>query len=82
MTADKTSQKVREIFVVARHADGWAVSHDGEFTHISRNKDEVSASARRLARASHEAGRPAQVTVEGERGFFAPRAAAALTPAT
>jgi len=53
MTADKTSQKVREIFVVARHAEGWAVSHDGEISNISRNKDEVSASARRLARASH-----------------------------
>jgi hypothetical protein len=70
MSAGKPALIQRDIFTIARHLDGWAVEHNGEFTDPSSSKDEVRAAAHKHARASHDAGRPAQVTVGDETGFF------------
>jgi hypothetical protein len=73
MIASRAPTLDRDIFTIARHGDGWAVEHNGEFLDASRNKDEVRAAAHKRARASHDAGRPSQVTVSDEPGFFAGR---------
>jgi hypothetical protein len=59
----------RETFAVIRHADGWAVEHEGEISDLARDKEEAKAAANRRARAAAEAGRPCQVRVAGEHGF-------------
>lgn len=61
----------REVYAVIRHAEGWAVEHDGEVFDASRDKEEAKAAAHRRARAASEAGRPCQVRVSGEHGFAA-----------
>ena len=60
----------RTIFNVMPHAGGWAVERGGEFLVRASNKDEVIASASRLARAASAAGELTKVVVSGERGFF------------
>ncbi len=74
MIVGKAAHHDREVFTVVRHLDGWAVEHNGEISEISNSKDEVRAAAHRQARASHDAGRAAQVTVSDEAGFFNPLA--------
>lgn len=64
---------VRLTFAVVQHSGGWAVEHGGAFTDLSMSRDEVLASASRLARAANDAGALTQVTVQGERGFFTGR---------
>jgi hypothetical protein len=59
----------RAIFTLTPRADGWAVEHDGRFHDQSKNRDEAMAGAARRARASNEAGRPAQIRIAGEPGF-------------
>ncbi len=61
----------RAVFTVAPHEGGWAVEHDGAFFDESPRRDEVLASANRRARAAIDSGRPVQVTIRGEAGFFA-----------
>jgi hypothetical protein len=70
MIVGKVASQTREIFTVTRHLDGWAVEHNGTYSDASLSKDEVSAAAHKHARASHDAGRAAQVTVSDETGFF------------
>lgn len=62
---------IRAIFTVARHDDMWAVEHEGEYFDHSIDKEEAKAAANRRARAAQDAGRPCQVRVTGEHGFFA-----------
>lgn len=61
----------RMIFTVARHETGWAVEHEGEYLDQCSNKEEAKAAANKRARAAQDAGRPCQVRVSGEHGFFA-----------
>ncbi|HKT54627.1 MAG TPA: hypothetical protein VJP88_09255 [Caulobacteraceae bacterium] len=72
MVAGRSALQERDIFTVTRHGDGWAVEHNGLIAEAVSSKDEAHASAHKLARAAHDAGRPAQVTVAGEIGFFQP----------
>jgi len=58
------------IFQVVQHDGAWSVVHDGRHSHRSPNKAEVIASATKLARAALTTGRPAQVRIEGETGYF------------
>jgi hypothetical protein len=70
MSLPRSSTPPREIFTIARREDGWAVEHRGEYSHASACRDDVVAAAHRLARACHDSGKPAQVTVGDEPGFF------------
>ncbi len=70
MSLTRTASPSREVFTIARRQEGWAVEHRGELLHASPSRDEVVAAAHRLARAAHDAGRPSQVTVGDEPGFF------------
>lgn len=60
----------RAVFVVVRHPVGWAVEHEGEIFEISADKEEVKAHANKRARAAQDAGRPCQIRVVGEHGYF------------
>lgn len=70
MTTGKPTAPSRDVYTVTPHSDGWAVEHNGVFTDLSSSKDEARAAAHKHARAAHDAGRPAQVTVSDESGFF------------
>jgi hypothetical protein len=58
------------IFKIVRHDGAWAVEHEGRLSNRARDKDEVIASATKLARAAVGQGRIVQVRVEGETGYF------------
>ena len=58
------------IFRIVEHDGAWSVEHECRFSNRSRDKAEVIASATKLARAAIVVGRPAQVRVEGEPGYF------------
>lgn len=60
----------RAIFVVARHPLGWAVECEGEIFEASADKEEIKAHANKRARAAQDAGRPCQIRVVGEHGYF------------
>ena len=60
----------RAVFTVTRTVQGWAVEHGGALSNHTASQEEARASAHKLARASQDAGRPAQVNVAGEVGFF------------
>jgi len=60
----------RAVFTVTRSGDGWAVEHDGSMFDPSEEREEVMASAVRRARGSNDAGRPSQIRVQGEPGFY------------
>jgi hypothetical protein len=60
----------RAIFLVSPREDGWAVEHGGEVSGFRGSKEEAKATANKMARASQDAGRPCQVRVSGEHGFF------------
>ena len=70
MIAARTAAQSRDVYTVTPHLKGWAVEHNGVLTDMSATKDEASAAAHKHARASHDAGRPCQVTVADETGFF------------
>lgn len=59
----------RAIFTLTPSDTGWHVEHDGRFHDHSRNREEAMAGAVKRARASNEAGRPAQIRIAGEAGF-------------
>ncbi len=58
------------IFRIVQHDGAWSVEHEGRYSNRSQDKAEVMASASKLARAAAGSGRPAQVRVEGEAGYF------------
>ena len=60
----------RAIFTVSRHNGLWAVEHEGEHFAHTADKEEAKAEANKRARAAQDAGRPCQVRVSGEHGFF------------
>jgi hypothetical protein len=72
MIVGKVASQAREVYTVTRHMDGWAVEHNGAYSDASHSKDEARAAAHKHARAAHDAGRPCQVTVSDETGFFLP----------
>jgi len=61
----------RETLTVARHDGWWAVEHQGEFFGHTPHREEAKAAANKRARALQDAGRPCQVRVAGELGYFA-----------
>ena len=61
----------RATFTVGPYLGGWAVEHDGEFSSPFSSQEEARADANKRARAAQDAGRPCQVRVSGELGFFA-----------
>jgi hypothetical protein len=61
----------RAVLTVIRHEGGWAVELDGEHFGRSGDRDESKAAAHRRARELQDAGRPCQVRVSGETGYFA-----------
>ena len=53
------------------HQDGaWSVEHEGHLSNRSADKATVIASATKLARAAANDGRPVQIRVDGETGYF------------
>ncbi len=58
------------IFRVVQHDGAWSVEHQGRYSNRSSDKDVAVASATKLARAALTIGRPAQVRIEGETGYF------------
>ena len=58
------------IFRIVQHDGAWSVEHEGRLSNRSHDKAEVVASATKLARAAVGAGRPAQVRIDGEQGYF------------
>lgn len=58
------------IFLVVQHDGAWWVEHEGRHSNRSHDKAVVIASATKLARAALGGGRPVQVRVEGETGYF------------
>lgn len=61
----------RETLTVARHDGRWAVEHQGNFSDHTFDREEAKAAANKRARALQDAGRPCQVRVSGEHGYFA-----------
>ncbi len=61
----------RIVFTVVRHDGQWAVEQGGAYSDHSPDKDEAKAAANKRARAAQDEGRPCQVRVSGEHGFFA-----------
>ena len=70
MTTAKSTAPSRDVYTVTPCAGGWAVEHNGVFSDHCASKDEARAAAHKHARAAHDAGRPSQVTVADESGFF------------
>jgi phosphotransferase system HPr-like phosphotransfer protein len=58
------------IFRVVQQDGAWSVEHEGALSNRSPDKAVVIASATKLARAAISAGRPVQVRIEGETGYF------------
>ncbi len=63
----------RTVLTVFRRAGIWLVEHDGEdFGHTS-DKEVAKAFANKRAREILDGGRPCQVRVSGENGFYSGR---------
>ena len=58
------------MLTVRRHDGDWAVEHDGEHFGHSPDKEIAKAWANKRARQLSDSGRPCQVRVFGEHGFF------------
>ena len=63
----------RAVLTVLRHDGAWAVEHEGEHFGHSSDKEVAKASAHKRARQMQDGGRPCQVRVSGEHGFFVAR---------
>jgi hypothetical protein len=61
----------RMVFTVTRHNGRWAVEHEGEYFGHAIDKEEAKATANKRARQAQDGGRPCQVRVSGENGFYA-----------
>jgi len=64
-------QPDRAVFTVKLHNGQWAVEHEGEMFGHSPEKDVARAEASKRMRALQDSGRPCQIRVSGEHGFFA-----------
>jgi hypothetical protein len=64
-------QADRAVLTVMKHEGFWAVEFDGEIFGKSPDKEIAKAAANRRMRQLHDSGRPCQVRVSGEHGFFA-----------
>ena len=60
----------RAVLTVVRHDGSWAVEWEGQFFGQSSDKDVAKAAANKRAREFQDAGRPCQVCVTGELGFW------------
>jgi len=60
----------RAVLTVTRHDGKWAVEQDGEHFDHSFDKEIAKAAANKRARAMQDGGRPCQVRVQGENGYF------------
>jgi hypothetical protein len=60
----------RAILTVAKHEGVWSVEMDGRRFGHSPDKEEAKATANKHARQVQDGGRPCQVRVSGEQGFF------------
>ena len=57
--------------LTVKQSDGcWAVELDGEFFGRTHDKEVCKASANKRARQIQDSGRPCQVRIDGENGFF------------
>ena len=63
----------RAVLTVLSHAGAWAVECEGEHFGHSPDKDVAMASAHKRARQILDGGRPCQVRVFGETGFYGAR---------
>lgn len=61
----------RAVLTVAPHDGGWAVELDGSVFGYAPDKEVAKATAHKRARQMQDDGRPCQVRVSGEMGFFA-----------
>ena len=61
----------RCVFTVIRHEGQWAVEYAGDYFGHSIDKEIAKAFANKRAREVQEEGRPCQVRVSGETGFYA-----------
>ncbi len=61
----------RTILNVHRLEGSWAVELEGEIFGHSLDREESKAAAHRRARELQDSGRPCQVRVTGETGYFA-----------
>jgi len=61
----------RAVLTVLRHEGAWAVELDGELFGHSPEREVARAAANRRAREIQDGGRPCQVRVSGETGFYA-----------
>jgi hypothetical protein len=61
----------RVVLTVCRDGDRWAVEEAGSFSGHSSDKDIAKAFANKRARQVQDGGRPCQVRISGEHGFFA-----------
>ena len=60
----------RAVFTVVRHDGRWAVEHSGEYFGHSIDKEVAKAAANKRARQCQDGGRPCQVRVYGEQGYY------------
>ncbi len=60
----------RAILTVARHNGSWVVEMEGEHFGHSIDKEIAKAAANKRAREIQDGGRPCQVRVNGDHGFF------------
>jgi hypothetical protein len=63
----------RAILTVLPDDGGWAVEHEGERFDRSPDKEVAKASAHKRARQMQDAGRPCQVRIHGEYGYYGVR---------
>lgn len=61
----------RAVLTVTRQDGVWRVEHEGETFGHSPDKEIAKAAANRHARQMLDGGRPCQVRVYGEHGFWA-----------
>jgi Uncharacterized protein conserved in bacteria (DUF2188) len=60
----------RAVLTVTRNQGGWWVEHEGATFGHSPDKEIAKAAANRHAREMQDKGRPCQVRVHGEHGFY------------
>ncbi|HEV2533690.1 hypothetical protein [Phenylobacterium sp.] len=61
----------RAVLTVVRHNGQWAVEYDGDHFGHSPDQQVAKAAANRRVREMQDTGRPCQVRVSGENGFWA-----------
>ena len=60
----------RAILTVVRHEGSWMVELDGEMFDPCLDKEIAKAAANKRAREMQDGGRPCQVRVSGELGYY------------